>query len=91
MERRRLWLAIAHWSDRHDLFLCCDRGDPRFGALCDSNDNHFGLSPDGLDREAASLTLDLRKLYWPIRRERREPRKRQVRAWRASPVGGARA
>ena len=80
--RRRIWLEITHWSDRHDIFLCCDRDDRRFGALHDSNNNHFWRSPDSLDREAASLTRDLRELYWPMRRERRTHRKRLVRAWR---------
>lgn len=84
MERRRIWLEIAHWSDKHDIFLCCDRDDPRFGALYDSHDNHFWLSPGALDREAASMTRYLRKLYWPMRRERRDHRKRLLRERRAA-------
>ena len=81
IEQRRIWLEIAHWSDKHDIFLCCDRDDPRFGALYDSHDNHFWLSPNALAREASSLTRYLRSLYRPLHREKRQRRKQMVREW----------
>lgn len=84
MELREIWLEIAHWSDKHDIFLCCDRDSPKLGWLYDSHDNHFWLSPGALDREAISLTRYLRGLYRPMRRERREHRKRMHRDWIAA-------
>lgn len=35
-----MWIAIGHWSDRHDMMLCCDRKLPLFGAIIDCNDDH---------------------------------------------------
>jgi hypothetical protein len=34
------WLVAAHWSDRHDVLLCCDRTDERFGTVEDHHDGH---------------------------------------------------
>lgn len=84
MERRRIWLEIAHWSDKHDIFLCCDANSPQLGWLCDSHDDHFWLSPENLHVEASSLSGYLRRLHRPVRRERRARRKQQYRDWLAA-------
>jgi hypothetical protein len=34
-----MWIEIGHYSDRHDLFLCCDRHLPQFGMVVDGHDD----------------------------------------------------
>jgi hypothetical protein len=35
-----LWACVAHWSDKHDIWMCCQPGHPQFGALVDCHDGH---------------------------------------------------
>jgi hypothetical protein len=37
-ENDTLWLCIGYWSDKHDYFICCDKGHPYFGKVFDYND-----------------------------------------------------
>lgn len=37
---RELWVRVAHWSDRHDLFVCCDEAHELFGVALECNDGH---------------------------------------------------
>jgi hypothetical protein len=46
-ETAELWVAFGHWSDRHDLFVCCDRTSPRFGYVADFHDGHPWLGTGG--------------------------------------------
>jgi hypothetical protein len=39
-----MWLEFGHWSDRHEIMLCCDRQLPLFGAVVDFNDDHPWLT-----------------------------------------------
>ncbi|MEV0729503.1 hypothetical protein [Polymorphospora sp. NPDC050346] len=51
-----MWLTVAEWSDRHELALCCDRADPRFGAVVDCKDDHPWLGGRSIDPVGASFT-----------------------------------
>ncbi|BBM82310.1 SMI1/KNR4 family protein [Candidatus Uabimicrobium amorphum] len=35
-----LWILIAHYSDKHDMYLCCDTEHPDYGAVMDCHDSH---------------------------------------------------
>lgn len=35
-----MWITIGHWSDRHDIMLCCDCHLSLFGTIIDCNDDH---------------------------------------------------
>ena len=41
---RELWVRVARWSDRHDLFVCCDEAHERFGVALECNDGHPSMT-----------------------------------------------
>ena len=40
------WIELGHWSDKHDVFLCCDPLDPHFGTVVDCHDGHPWFSAE---------------------------------------------
>lgn len=54
-----MWLTIGQSGDRHELALCCDRADPRFGVVYDCDDDHPWHDGGGLAELAASFTAYL--------------------------------
>ncbi|WP_344142692.1 SMI1/KNR4 family protein [Polymorphospora rubra] len=51
-----MWLTVAALSDRSELALCCDRADPRFGAVVECHDDHPWHAGNGLFSPRASFT-----------------------------------
>ena len=51
-----LWLTIGDYSDRHEMTLCCDRSDPRFGTVIDGHDDHPWHDGGYCDEVASSFT-----------------------------------
>jgi hypothetical protein len=39
-----LWLSIAHYADKHDILLCCDRAHQYRGQVVDYHDSHPWLN-----------------------------------------------
>jgi hypothetical protein len=56
------WLTIAHWGDKHDLFLCCERDHLYFGSVVHGHDDHPWLDGGFNNRVAGSFTQYLRSL-----------------------------
>lgn len=44
-----LWILIAHYSDRHDIYLCCDTEHPDYGAVMDCHDSHPWYDCDAIE------------------------------------------
>lgn len=57
-----LWLSIAHYSDKHDILLCCDRGHRFRGQVVDFHDSHPWLN--GAD--VGSMVLGRSFLAWLV-------------------------
>jgi hypothetical protein len=47
-----LWACIAHWSDKHDTWICCTPKHKQFGHIVDCHDGHPWVDQD---KEANSL------------------------------------
>jgi hypothetical protein len=55
-----LWLSIAHYSDKHDILLCCDRLHRYRGRVVDYHDSHPWLN----GAERSSMVLGRSFLGW---------------------------
>jgi hypothetical protein len=55
-----LWLSIAHYSDKHDILLCCDRAHRYRGQVVDYHDSHPWLN----GAEVGSMVLGRSFLGW---------------------------
>jgi hypothetical protein len=45
-EAKGLWACIAHWSDKHDIWICCQPQHPQFGKIVDCHDGHPWVDQD---------------------------------------------